>query len=66
MGSSLNKKKVKQKKSTGLIANVPAELALLNPWQSDKFNGYINKPLVKYQHGKITKAVIYPLLRLKK
>jgi predicted amidohydrolase len=65
-GSSSNKKKVKQKKSTGLIANVPAESALLNPWQSDKFNGYVNQPLVKYQHGKITKAVIYPLLRLKK
>jgi len=65
-GSSSNKKKVKQKKSTGLIANVPAESGLLNPWQSDKFNGYINQPLVKYQHGKITKAVIYPLLGLKK
>ncbi|MBA6327654.1 carbon-nitrogen hydrolase [Colwellia sp. MB02u-6] len=64
-GSSSNNKKVKQKKSTGLIANVPAVSALLNPWQSDKFNGYINKPLVKYQHGKITKAVIHPLLRLK-
>ena len=64
-GGSSNKKKVKQKKSTGLIANVPAESTLLNPWQSDKFNGYINKSLVKYQHGKITKAVIHPLLRLK-
>jgi predicted amidohydrolase len=63
-GSTANKKKVKQKKSTGLIANLPAESALLNPWQSDKFNGYINQPLVKYQHGKITKAVIYPMLRL--
>jgi predicted amidohydrolase len=62
-GSTSNKKKVKQKKSTGLIANVPAESGLLNPWQSDKFDGYINKPLVKYQHGKITKAVIYPFLR---
>ncbi|MFT7431626.1 MAG: putative amidohydrolase [Colwellia sp.] len=65
-GSTANQKKVKQKKSTGLIANLPVELALLKPWQSDKFNGYINKPLVKYQHGKITKAVIHPFLRLKK
>ncbi|TWX71374.1 nitrilase-related carbon-nitrogen hydrolase [Colwellia sp. C1TZA3] len=64
-GSTSNKRKVKQQKSTGLIANVSAESALLSPWQSDKFNGYINKPLVKYQHGKITKAVIHPSLTLK-
>ena len=63
---SYNKKKVKSPKSTGLIANLTKDFPLLtqykpSQWGSDKFSGYINQPLVKYQQGKITKAVIYPI-----
>jgi len=56
-----NKNKTKLKKSTGLIANLTTEFTLLPQWKSRKFNGYINQPLVKYQYGKITKAVIHPI-----
>tara|TARA_R110002167_G_scaffold34573_2_gene110385 strand:- start:31689 stop:33539 length:1851 start_codon:yes stop_codon:yes gene_type:complete len=64
--STYNTKKVKAHKSTGLIANLSKDFPLLtqyksSPWKSDKFNGYINQPLVKYQQGKITKAVIHPI-----
>ncbi|OUS30846.1 carbon-nitrogen hydrolase [Thalassotalea sp. 42_200_T64] len=55
------KNKVKSQKSTGLIANLTTDPALLPQWKSAKFNGYINQPLVKHQHGKITKAVIHPI-----
>tara|TARA_R110001592_G_scaffold363324_1_gene684074 strand:+ start:171 stop:362 length:192 start_codon:yes stop_codon:yes gene_type:complete len=51
---------VKSQKSTGFIANLSNNSALLAQWQSGKFNGYINKPIIKHQHGKITKALIYP------
>lgn len=60
-----NTKKIKPQKSTGLIANLTTELFLLAQFKSGKFNGYINKPLVKHQHGKITKAVIYPMASIK-
>lgn len=56
-----HQKKGKAKKATGLIANLTTDSALLTQWQSRKFDGYINQPLVKYQHGKITKAVIHPI-----
>jgi predicted amidohydrolase len=56
-----NKKKIKTQKFTGLIANFITEKALLAQWKSGQFNGYINQPLVKYQQGKITKAVIFPI-----
>ncbi|MCI2285753.1 carbon-nitrogen hydrolase [Colwellia sp. MSW7] len=52
--------KIKAQKSTGLIANLPKEFPLFSQIKTTKFNGYINYPLVKYQHGKITKAIIYP------
>ena len=55
-----NKKKIKPQKSTGLIVSLTTESVLLNSWKSRKFDGYINQPLVKHQHGKITKAVIHP------
>ena len=61
---SLNEKcpnKVKAEKSTGFIANLNSNLAFLPQWRKQKFNGFINKPIVKYQHGKITKAVIHPI-----
>jgi predicted amidohydrolase len=56
-----NKNKIKSQKSTGLIANLTTDSALLAQWRSRKFDGYINYPLVKHQHGKITKAVIHPI-----
>lgn len=58
---SHNQKKVKTKKSTGLIVNLTSDSPELAQWKSRKFAGYINQPLVKYQHGKITKAVIHPI-----
>jgi len=59
--NSHNQKKVKAKKATGLIANLTSDSPALAQWKSRKFDGYINQPLVKYQHGKITKAVIHPI-----
>ncbi len=56
-----SKNKVKTQKSTGLIANLTTDFALLPQWKTRKFNGYTNQPLVKYQYGKITKAVIHPI-----
>lgn len=56
-----NKNKVKSHKSTGLIANLNKNFDLLNPWGTIKLDDYINKPLVKNQHGKITKALVYPI-----
>lgn len=55
------KKKVKSKKSTGFIANLTVNSDLLSSLKSPRFNGYLNKPVIKYQHGKITKALIHPL-----
>ncbi len=55
------KNKIKEQKSTGLIVNLTTDPALLPQWRSQKFNGYINQPLVKLQYGKITKAVIHPI-----
>ncbi len=59
--NSVKKNKVKALKSTGLIINLSAELTLLPTLKSGKFTGYINLPLVKYQHGKITKALVHPI-----
>jgi predicted amidohydrolase len=56
-----NKNKVKSHKSTGFIANLSSDLAFLPRWKSQKYNGFINQPLVKHQYGKITKAVIHPI-----
>jgi len=56
-----NKNKVKAQKSTGLIVNLTTDSALLPQWRAQKFNGYINPPLLKHQFGKITKAVIHPI-----
>ena len=61
LNGNQNNKKIKTQKSTGLIANLTSDAALLAQWQSGKFNGYINKPIVKHQHGKITKALIHPM-----
>jgi predicted amidohydrolase len=59
--SNQNKKKIKPQKSTGFIADLTTEIALLTSMKSRKFNGYINTPLIKEQHGKITKALIHPI-----
>lgn len=56
-----NKSKQTPQKSTGLIVNLTTDFTLLTQWKSRKFDGYINQPIVKYQHGKITKAVIHPI-----
>ncbi|MBL4764794.1 MAG: carbon-nitrogen hydrolase [Colwellia sp.] len=58
--NTANNNKIKAHKSTGLIANLTTDFAFLPQWQAPKFTGYINQPLVKYQYGKITKAVIHP------
>ncbi|TWX64103.1 carbon-nitrogen hydrolase [Colwellia demingiae] len=55
------KNKVKAQKSTGLIANLTTDPALLPQWRTRQFTGYINQPLVKLQYGKITKAVVHPI-----
>jgi len=55
-----NKNKIKSQKSTGFIANLTTDFTLSTPCKSDGVGGYINQPRVKYQHGKITKAVIHP------
>ncbi len=55
------KNKVKEQKSTGLIANLTTDPALLPQWRTRQFTGYINQPLVKLQYGKITKAVVHPI-----
>ena len=64
--NSGNKNKIKLQKSTGLIVNLTTDSALLSQWKSRKFDGYINPPLVKHQHGKITKAVIHPIAACQK
>ncbi len=56
-----SKNKVKAQKSTGLIANLTTDSALLPQWRTRQFTGYINPVLVKLQYGKITKAVIHPI-----
>ena len=56
-----SKNKIKPQKSTGFIANLATNSALITQWKSRKFTNYLNQPLIKYQHGKITKAVIYPI-----
>ena len=56
-----SKNKQKSQKSTGLIVDLTTDLDLSLPSNVDKFKGYVNQPIVKYQFGKITKAVIHPL-----
>ncbi|MBA6305447.1 nitrilase-related carbon-nitrogen hydrolase [Colwellia sp. MB02u-14] len=55
------KNKTKSKKSTGLIVNLTKDFELLTSSEFGRLNGYINQPLVKYQYGKITKAIIHPI-----
>ena len=52
----------KTEKSTGFIASLAKEQELSSVLHSKKFNGYLNKPIVKQQYGKITKALIHPIL----
>jgi len=56
-----NQNKIKCQKSTGLIVNLTTDYAFLPQWKPRKFTGYINQPIVKYQYGKITKAVVHPV-----
>jgi predicted amidohydrolase len=59
--STGNKEKVKAQKSIGFIANLAKNFVMPALNSSPKFDGCINKPLVKNQHGKITKALIFPV-----
>jgi hypothetical protein len=56
-----NKKSNKSQKFTGLIANLTFDFRLLPQWKPGKFTGYINRPIVKHQYGKITKALVHPI-----
>lgn len=56
-----SKNKDKIQKSTGLIANVKLQPGVLPRWQTTQATQFSNKPLVKWQFGKITKAVIHPI-----
>jgi predicted amidohydrolase len=56
-----NQNKIKCQNSTGLIVNLTTDYAFLPQWRPRKFSGYINQPIVKYQYGKITKAVVHPI-----
>jgi len=60
-----NKKKVKSVKSSGFIANLTQSSLSISHWNVAKFTGYINQPLVKHQHGKITKALVHPIAATK-
>ncbi|WP_281560993.1 nitrilase-related carbon-nitrogen hydrolase [Thalassomonas sp. RHCl1] len=53
--------RITAKKSTGFIANLTTDFTLFTPWKSRKFDGYVNQPVVRHQHGKITKALLHPL-----
>jgi predicted amidohydrolase len=65
LNKKTNKKKIKAVKSTGFIANLTESSALTSHWKAAKFMGYINLPLVKHQHGKITKALVHPIAAIK-
>jgi predicted amidohydrolase len=60
-----NKKKIKSVKSSGFIANLTQSSLSISHWSAAKFSGYINQPLVKHQHGKITKALVHPIAATK-
>jgi predicted amidohydrolase len=60
-----NKKKSKAVKSIGFIANLTESFALTSDSKLVKFKGYVNQPLVKHQHGKITKALVHPIAATK-
>ncbi|MEO9508520.1 MAG: hypothetical protein ABJG28_04990, partial [Nonlabens ulvanivorans] len=61
-----NKKKVKPQKSTGFVADLLSPEALTAHINSRKFSDYIHQPLLKHQHGKITKSLIHPQRACKK
>ena len=56
-----SKNKDKKQKSTGLIANVKLHAGVLPNWQTNKTLGFSEQPSIKWQFGKITKAVIHPI-----
>ncbi|GAA6171969.1 hypothetical protein NBRC116592_16390 [Colwellia sp. KU-HH00111] len=56
-----NADKDNSNKCTGLIVNLTNHGCALPQWKTPKFNGLVNQPMVKHQHGKITKAVIHPI-----
>ena len=58
------KNTIKNKKAAGFIANIPLPPGLLPQWKSPKLTEDNNNIIVKYQYGKITKAVIHPIATL--
>lgn len=56
-----DKKKIKTQKSTGFIANLTKNFPSFEQLNTIKFKGFINHPLIKYQQGKITKSLVYPI-----
>lgn len=61
-----DKKKIKTQKSTGFIANLTKNFPSIEQLNTTKFKGFINHPLIKYQQGKITKSLVYPIAACKK
>jgi hypothetical protein len=56
-----SKNKDKIQKSTGLIANVKLQAGALPHWQIIENLNFYSQPSIKWQFGKITKAVIHPI-----
>jgi predicted amidohydrolase len=65
-GKTQNTEKVKSKKATGFVINLQSKAVALNLVNSRKHSGYTNRTIVKYQHGKITKSLIHPLISCEK
>ncbi len=56
-----SKNKQKTQKSTGLIANVKLQTGSLPHWQVRENVDFYSQPSIKWQFGKITKAIIHPI-----
>lgn len=56
-----SKNKQKTQKSTGLIANVKFQTGALPHWQVRENEDFYSQPSIKWQFGKITKAIIHPI-----
>jgi len=66
LNSYKNKQKVKQLKSTGFIADLPSNVGLFmkNEAQKTKSDSQlsVSQLIVKHQQGKITKALVHPIV----
>jgi len=61
-----NKQKIKQRKSTGFIADLPSNDALLIQNDAQEIDSVsqlsVHQLIVKHQQGKITKALVHPMV----